>query len=159
MFEAAPECEAVGGDVLATAATEAAGLVAEERGPLPQGRWVSCTWEDPADAEEDPARFLEVRFQVYFTAEEGPTGEEAAAEYLEALAPPYPESVRGAEPGDQAVVRGAAAGPGAEVVFRRANLLVQVAYGGTEDVSGDELESEAAREAAAAAAQAIDADL
>lgn len=137
-----PDCASV-----PTTAVEAvvpsAVLESDTAGPLPQSAERSCVWSS-LDASGADARVLVVSFRAHFGDGDGSvSGADRAAAELEAL------SGDAAEPVEEAVVRAASVGDGAEAVLRADNLTVRVWYGG---VPAQEARNAAATVAAEVAA-------
>lgn len=167
--EAAPgdvHTKAPGCDVIEMNEVEAvvpsAALEAADRGPLTDASGSDCAWTSLGEGAAPP-RSVHVDFEAHFTDKAGDTsGERSAAEQLRRLAPVG--DLEGTAPvgslGEGAIVWPSRHDSGtAEVAFRSDNLVVRVFYGGYEDVGGQLMSYEAARDGAVAIAESVEKSL
>ncbi|MFC4561198.1 hypothetical protein ACFO4E_04925 [Nocardiopsis mangrovi] len=156
-FAVAPGCDTVDPGAVESL-LEGAELETAEHGRLDGADSATCVWTS-VSADAAAPRFLHVDLTAYFTDRAGePTGSESAAGQLSDLSPVV--DLEGAAPvpalGDGAMVwPGASGGTGAEVAFRRDNLVVRVSYGGDEGDGGVPLSYDDARDGAVALGEQV----
>ncbi|MFC3999161.1 hypothetical protein ACFOVU_24800 [Nocardiopsis sediminis] len=156
-YATAPGCDHVDPEAVESL-LDGAELETAEHGRLDGADSATCVWTSVAAGDAAP-RFLHVDLTAYYTDRSGePSGSQAAAGQLEGLSPVA--DLEGAAPvpalgGGALVWPGDSGGTGAEVAFRRDNLVVRLAYGGDEGTGGTPLSYEDARDGAVALGEQV----